>query len=172
MSDAHSYIGIDPGVNGAIALWVPARSRLVIEDMPTLAIERAGSKKKTIDVVRLAHAIRLMCASLTDPIGLALCEMVSTRPGQGIGTAVSTGWNGGVAYGALVAQLVPARIVAPAKWKREMRVTSDKDHARLVASQIMPTFAPQWARVKDDGRAEAALIARYAERVHRSEVKL
>lgn len=34
-----------------------------------------------------------------------------------------------------------------------------KDGSRARASELMPRHAGQWVRVKDDGRAEAALIA-------------
>jgi crossover junction endodeoxyribonuclease RuvC len=40
-------------------------------------------------------------------------------------------------------------------------LTSDKDAARGVAIQRFPAMAGAFARKKDDGRAEAALIALY-----------
>ena len=38
---------------------------------------------------------------------------------------------------------------------------ADKDGARARASQLLPWAAHQWARAKDDGKAEASLIALY-----------
>ncbi len=37
-----------------------------------------------------------------------------------------------------------------------------KDGSRLRVSELMPAYAECWRRAKDDGRAEAALIALWA----------
>jgi hypothetical protein len=70
-----------------------------------------------------------------------------------------------VAYGELKACLffagVPTFEVDPSAWKKTMRLSTDKNASRALASQYFPDSADQWARVKDDGRAEAALIALY-----------
>jgi len=51
-------------------------------------------------------------------------------------------------------------LVAPATWKRALGgIPAEKDAARARASQLMPSASGYWARKKDDGRAEAALIA-------------
>jgi hypothetical protein len=42
-----------------------------------------------------------------------------------------------------------------------MRLSTDKNASRALASQFFPDCSDQWKRVKDDGRAEAALIAHY-----------
>jgi crossover junction endodeoxyribonuclease RuvC len=42
-----------------------------------------------------------------------------------------------------------------------MRVTADKDTARTRAIELWPSHAQLFARKKDHGRAEAALIARW-----------
>jgi hypothetical protein len=56
---------------------------------------------------------------------------------------------------------VPTFEVDPSAWKKTMRLSTDKNASRALASQYFPDCADQWARVKDDGRAEAALIALY-----------
>jgi hypothetical protein len=48
------FLGIDPGLSGALARWEPATQTLVIHDMPTLRV-KPGSAKRTIDVVQLAR---------------------------------------------------------------------------------------------------------------------
>lgn len=37
-----------------------------------------------------------------------------------------------------------------------------KERSREIATQLFPEHSKEFAKVKDDGRAEAALIARYA----------
>jgi crossover junction endodeoxyribonuclease RuvC len=58
-----------------------------------------------------------------------------------------------------VAHFIKIKLVNPAHWKRVMGVTADKDSSRQRASQLFPRYAQLWSRRKNDGRAEAALIA-------------
>jgi crossover junction endodeoxyribonuclease RuvC len=46
-------------------------------------------------------------------------------------------------------------------WKRALGVKGDKDVSRQRASALLPRHSGLWLRKKDDGRAEAALIAYY-----------
>jgi hypothetical protein len=49
--------------------------------------------------------------------------------------------------------------VSPAKWKKALGLSADKGASRRRAIELWPERAQWFARVKDDGRAEAALIA-------------
>jgi crossover junction endodeoxyribonuclease RuvC len=63
----------------------------------------------------------------------------------------------------LAALSIPAVHIAPAAWKRGVGIPPGKegakDAARSEAIRRWPGKAGLFARVKDDGRAEAALIA-------------
>lgn len=54
-------------------------------------------------------------------------------------------------------------MVTPQKWKRfyEVPKGSDKEYSRQLALQLFPELAGILKRMKDHGRAEAALIAFY-----------
>ena len=71
----------------------------------------------------------------------------------------------GETYGAtqmaVAAHKVPIQYVTPAKWKGHFRLNRDKGVSRGLATQRFPDCADLFKRVKDDGRAEAALIALY-----------
>jgi hypothetical protein len=56
---------------------------------------------------------------------------------------------------------VPTNEVPPATWKKHFGLSTDKDASRAYASSVFPDQSNLWARKKDDGRAEAALIAYY-----------
>ena len=56
---------------------------------------------------------------------------------------------------------VAVTLVTPAKWKATLRVPADKSASRQRAAQLWPGLAGTFARVKDDGRAEAAMIGLY-----------
>jgi hypothetical protein len=70
----------------------------------------------------------------------------------------------GVAYGALRATLVacnvPTHLISPSKWKRAYGLDSDKEKSRAFAIRLWPGCA-LFARKRDYGRAEAALLAKY-----------
>ena len=73
------------------------------------------------------------------------------------------GVNFGIVLGLVAAHFVRLETVAPAAWKRGMNCPKAKDGARARASQLLPKHAGLWSRAKDDGRAEAALLALDAE---------
>lgn len=164
-----SFIGIDPGVNGAIALWTPAHKALVVEDMPALTLKKSGGKeRREVDGVALAHLLHRWCVN--DPVALALIERAGANSKDGAVQAFSTGRNFGIAYGVLCAQFVTFDLVTPVTWKTALGVPRGdgskkalKDGSRHRASQLLPAYAENWKLVKHDGRAEAVLIAIYAE---------
>lgn len=154
------FLGCDPGLSGAVAFYCPDLATLAIHDMPTLRV-KAGSNKRSLDAVELARFLDVECVNRPH-IKLALIEQAGSRPGEGTASAHTNGRNWGIAYGVLCAQFVPVEIVPPAVWKRAMKCPAAKDGARARAKQLLPRYAELFARVKDDGRAEAALIAMYA----------
>jgi crossover junction endodeoxyribonuclease RuvC len=55
-------------------------------------------------------------------------------------------------------------LVVPQVWKKAYGIPGgreNKDMARQKASMLFPKYAHLWARKKDDGRAEAVLLAHY-----------
>jgi crossover junction endodeoxyribonuclease RuvC len=62
---------------------------------------------------------------------------------------------------ALAAHQVPVQYVTPAKWKKYFGLSKNKGSSRGLAIQRFPQVSDKFSRVKDDGRAEAALIALY-----------
>lgn len=143
--------GIDPGFSGAIALYEPETRFLEVFDMPTMP----DAKGKT--VLDLHSVLEIMA----DEPGVVWIEKVATRPGQGISSAFRFGEQFGALQMAAAAQKLEVRFVTPAHWKKHFRLCSDKGVARGMAKQRFPTAANLFSRVKDDGRAEAALIALY-----------
>ena len=143
-------LGIDPGKTGAIAIVSDDCELLDVVDMP----DAAGS------------ALGAQIRQLTDdwaPLDLtaAWVEQVASRPGQGVRSVFTFGMGYGSILGALGALGIPVHHVTPATWKKSQRVTADKDRSRQRATELWPGQASWFARKKDDGRAEAALIARY-----------
>jgi crossover junction endodeoxyribonuclease RuvC len=82
-------------------------------------------------------------------------------PGQG----VSSTFKFGTAYGALLGVLgaleIRTVLVAPATWKKHFRLDSDKEKSRALALRTFAKSPEHFARKKDHGRGEAALLALY-----------
>lgn len=155
-----SWLGIDPGLSGALALLQP--DRLLVADVPTLTIQRNGKSRRDIDIHALLTIVRDCKAMGAER---AFLEQVNAQPGNGAAHAFTYGKGYGVILCALAACGMPVEHVPAAVWKRVLKVPKDKDGARARASEIMPQHSEKWKRVKDDGRAEAALIAEYGRRL-------
>jgi crossover junction endodeoxyribonuclease RuvC len=147
-------LGIDVGASGAIAV-LNGDDLAAMHDMPCL--KDGPAKRRTInaplvwDIVFQSNAVR------------AYVELVGPRPGEGAVGAFAFGRSRGVIEGVLAAAGIPVVFIAPASWKRAVGIAPGKDGAKDAArSQAIrrwPTKAALFARVKDDGRAEASLIA-------------
>ena len=137
------HIGIDPGRQGAIALLHPETSELTVWDMPdtTTALHDliAG-----LPMVKRCYVEKPFYPQM---IGVTNAAKIA----QAYGTLI----------GALSWRDIPFVEVRPAKWKAAMDLSTSKSASREKASQMFPDCADQFKRVKDDGRAEAALIAFY-----------
>lgn len=91
----------------------------------------------------------------------AYIEDVGPRPQEGAVGAFSFGRGCGVLEGVVAACGISYSFLRPQEWKRIMGIVAGakKDASRSLAIRTWPSQAKTFARVKDDGRAEAALIA-------------
>ena len=137
--------GIDPGKTGAIALLYPD-GKAYIEDMPVLGKEINGASiASTFEAFPPDHVY---------------LEAVNSF-GMGRQSAFNFGQGVGVLKGVMAALRIPYTLISPAKWKASYSLNRDKDASRLLATRLFPESAEHFERKKDDGRAEALLIAKY-----------
>jgi crossover junction endodeoxyribonuclease RuvC len=150
-----NVIGIDIGAQGALALLDEAGALLDVADMPIL---RDGPKNRAnVNAPLLAEIIYRWRATQ------AFVEYVGARPGEGPTGAFAFGRSRGVIEGVCAAAGLPVTFLTPPVWKRAVGIPPGKDGAkdaaRSEALRRWPDKAALFARVKDDGRAESALIA-------------
>lgn len=152
-----TVIGIDPGVGGAVAVINPA-SEVICFDMPV--VELRG--KRRLDPRGLHHL-------LVDigPADMVVIEQVQGVQGSGATSAFAFGHGCGIIEGVITAMARPVTYVRPQRWTKDLGCGSDKGEHRLMAQRLFPGDADQFARVKDDGRADAALLAWWWLRGHR-----
>ena len=111
-----TYIGIDPGKSGALAL--------LTEDGQCTVVPFQES----------AYTAILKAAS--GPSSVCCLEKVGAMPGQGVVSMFNFGHNLGYIEGLLQAFDIPYQLVPPQTWKKEFCVTSDKNTSIEVLSLI------------------------------------
>jgi Holliday junction resolvasome RuvABC endonuclease subunit len=146
------YLGIDPGLSGALAIVEVVNGVPVLIDAITIPATGTGAKARA-DVIAAARWIAKHAPSM------AYVERAQAWPGQG----ASSGFSYGRAVGAVEATValcqIPMVLVEASVWKRKLRLPGkDKEAARQRALQLFPTQHALLARKKDHGRAEAALL--------------
>ena len=144
-------LGVDPGKTGAIAALTVDGRLAGVDDMPV-----TGS---IVSAALLDELVHNRVDPLADRPGTAVIELVHAMPGQGVTSMFSFGRSLGVVEGVLAAQEWSIEWVTPARWKKTLGLSADKDESRRRAIELWPEHAGLFARKKDNGRAEAALIA-------------
>lgn len=152
-------IGIDPGLSGAVVFLNTATHDLDIYDMPTVEVTRNGKKKRELSAQLLSNILS------GHKVTAAYLERVNAMAGQGVSSVFSFGRSSGIVEGILAAFDIPTTLVTPQAWQKAMEVRAGKDGSRERAMQLFPAHAGMFARVKDDGRSDAALIAAYGMRI-------
>jgi crossover junction endodeoxyribonuclease RuvC len=169
------YIGIDPGVTGAVAYIASGQlaGEVTVADTPTIMMTTAGKRRRQHDEHGMADILR-SARSISGGDAIAYIEWAQPfaardeegRPRQGVVSMFSYGDGFGLWRGMLVGLAIPYVKVRPQEWKRWMlrgQGGRDKNVSRAVAQQLFPLC--DFGRKKDAGRAEAALIAEYGRRM-------
>ncbi len=154
---ASMHLGVDPGLHGAWAL-LDGKGGLVAADHFPLDAEGE------IDAAALVATWRGLAP--TRATVEAVGSMGATKDGRKQG--VQGIFNFGRRYGAVLAALdvlgIPRDGARPNVWKRAVGVSADKGTSLRLARLLWPAHAATtFDRLKDEARAEAALIARYGQ---------
>lgn len=163
-------IGIDPGITGALAVISSGANSAFIGvfDLPTYEIKVKKSLRKRMDL----EAFSFLIESYSKDIILALVEEV----GQ-IGTkadpfsAFVFGFATGGVHGVLAAHGIRTMKVKPLVWKSTLGLDADKQKSIDKAIKFFPSAEIHLKRKKDHGRAEALLIAYWANKYMSMEKK-
>ena len=138
------YLGIDPGRQGALALLSVDTGAVNCIDMP----DTTASLHDTVAAFPIIKGCMIEKPFYPQMIGVTNATKIA------------------MAYGVLIGALqwrdIPFQEVPPKKWKAAMDISSSKSASREKAAQTFPAQSDLFKRVKDDGRAEAALLAIYA----------
>lgn len=159
-------IGIDPGLDGAVAAIEPNGRLAGVWDTPTTAAVKVGNKttKREFLEAPMADLIRDIMASAAElDLLVQVClEHVGAMPHQGVTSMFKFGEAFGIWKGIAGAFRLPVTLTRPQSWMKTMGVKKanpeDKEASRLRALQIWPENSEWFKLKKHHGRAEAALI--------------
>lgn len=166
------YIGLDPGVEGAIALLTSDR-KIVIVDMPILEVKYNGRKHTYVDPLELkrrltqlvgkARELGLQPVALLEDVHATPQKFVGGKPiGKGPVAQFSLGNSKGHLEMALAFLEVPYYRVSPETWKKAFNLLGrDKEASVKLAKELFPEAAEDLRYKTKDGRAEALLLAGY-----------
>lgn len=158
-------VGIDPGLDGAVAAIDPFGT-ITIHDLPTAASIGGGQITREVDGWALAQLLR----QLVPPghVGRVAHEHIHSFPGKQNKPQIT--FSLGESMGAIKTAVRVCRLtrieVAPQEWKRFYGLGADKEQARRKAIELLPDAAMMLQRKRDHNRAEALLIAHWLRRVH------
>lgn len=148
-------LGIDPGLNGAIASW--DGEELTMFKIPSVKAAGRGREVVWADLVLLFELLIL-------DIDHVFIEKVGSMPGQGVSSMFKFGYVAGGLRGIVAERRLSLTMVTPRMWKKAVGVPSDKKITVARACELFPDHAQSFRGPRGgyiDGLAEAALIAYY-----------
>lgn len=187
-----TIVGIDPGLTGAIAVLSNGHRPAEVFDVPlvwTTKRKRAtrGKRKGEMVEVHVSHYDLPAMSDLLDKIqgaafpnevlvgieaqnvrparGIQAAQETRERAGQGVVSAGKIMYGYGIWVGLCHGKSLVPMLAWPHVWKKaypELKAAG-KGAARLLAKRHWPHLVDSLDRVKDDGRADALLIAQWVE---------
>lgn len=154
-----AYMGIDPGLGGAISLVSEERDLIDVFDFPVIA--KSSGKGNQIDAFGLYNLMRMIKGLYK--IEMGVLEQVSAMPNQGVSSMFSFGRTLGTIEMAIACFNFPTISVTPATWKKEFSlINKNKEAARTLVCKMFPEQTNFFSRKKDVDRADASLMALYS----------
>ena len=150
-------IGIDPGLNGAIAVLQENRVKEIF-DVPVMP--EGKKNKRQLNSAQLVKLLKDIVSDNEEVV--VIVENVSAMPGQGVTSMFNFGQTFGAIKGICAALGLPIFFVRPAKWKKHFDlINSSKDASRTKAIEMYPSLSDQLSKKKDVNKSDAILIARF-----------
>ena len=137
-------IGIDPGLNGAIAILENNKVKKIFE-MPVMS--EGKKNKRQLNSAQLVNLLKSNIESNEETV--IVVEQVNAMPGQGVTSMFNFGQTFGAIKGICAALSLPIFFVRPAKWKKHFElINSSKDASRTKAIEMYPSISNQLSKKK------------------------
>jgi hypothetical protein len=167
--------GIDPGTNGALAVYDAEAKRLVsVHDLPMWYQSVGKKKRKRLDPIAVAELFETLNLM---GVRLVVMEAVGGRPRQSASAAFVFGYTVGLLYMAALNHRIMVETVPPLRWKGMMRIPGKMGHSDKLAQKkakgdimmrVQELFPDEREMFRGDrdgykmDRADAALLAKFA----------
>lgn len=154
-------LGVDPGFSGAVAsLNIISGSIVHLYPMP-ITYKRIGTGHRPEIDTNVLHNYLLM---IRQNCSTMVLEKVTASPQMGVTSAFRFGEGYGIILG--IAEALAFRIIHanPSVWKSAMNLSRDKNASLKLAAQYWPSHEKTWKYKKNDGLAEAGLLAEFGRR--------
>jgi len=159
------FIGIDPGLDGGIA---------VISDDSLHLYKTPVIGGRDYDLQEMKNILR------ENKDAFIVIENQISMPGQGLTSTLQTGKGFGIWLGLIAALEIPHQVIGARQWQVKMFTGTNgkldtKEKSLVVAKRLFPSAdfrKSERSRVANDGLTDAACIAEYGKRLYREEVAI
>ena len=160
-------IGVDVGLEGAIACLDEKGKVLFVQDMPVVFVKKGRKQVRLIDVrevVRIFARVGKQVFVMIEKTSPAPAKCSTPQANWGLG------YGAGVIEGVVVAKGLKYEKVEPREWQKYFKFPGQKrgqtkEMSYYRASQLFPDVELKTERGRVlDGRADALLIAEYGRR--------
>lgn len=163
------FIGIDPGVEGAVVVLGRQSELIAVHDMPVV---KSGNRRELM-VRELANILDQYFSQYGHDKVFVTLEKHTPRPGQGISSQCKLARICGIIEGIVSAFGVSYQIAHPRTWSKVMRDVEGSD----VKTRAILSASRRWSELdlskkKHHNRADAALLAEYGRIYHDTAVEL
>ena len=130
-------IGIDPGIQGALAI-LDNEKVIDIVDLPVMS--EGKKNKKQLNGAYLSDYLKKHILNIENTV--VVVEQVNAMPGQGVTSMFNFGQTFGVIKGICAALKIPIYFVRPSKWKKHFDlIRSSKDASRTKVIEMYPSLS-------------------------------
>lgn len=156
-----TIIGIDPGLNGGIAILHDGELP-ILHKMPTAdGIDEQAVRTIFEDALVMARNKTMTLTPIT-----AFVEKVGAMPKQGVTSMFTFGTGWGLVRGILCGLCIPYRLVQPKEWQKALLAGMNRDNTKVAAYQYVSRLYPTIdyrislkGRKPHDGKVDALCIA-------------
>jgi len=167
------FIGIDNGLDGAVAVLNDSDNTLKTFSTPFIKEDMGGNKtKRRYDIPGMINLLKPYANIATN--AFAVLESAQAMPKQGVTSMFSIGYGFGIWSAILACLKIPHTIIRPQKWQGKYGISGDtKAQAYLVCERIFPMnkFKTERGRVLD-GHCDATLMADYAKSYYNNQLEV
>ena len=165
-----NFIGIDPGLQGGLAIIYPEPNIIETKIMPIML----QGKKKAYD----HYALPRFFYPFEGTQCYAILEQQQAMPKQGVTSMFTIGYGFGALKQCLVDFAIPHEVVRAQTWQKEFGISGRKGNTKAQALQICQDLFPnlnllatERSKKPHEGIVDATLIAEFARRRYEGETR-